>query len=304
MDFYKKVIKNKHLRFKILSALSFVPDKAMLKVQYKIKTGRKLNLKNPKRYTEKLQWYKLYYRDPVMKQCADKYMVREFIKSKGLEFILNDLYAKFDSPEDISFETLPDQFVMKLSNGSGSNLFCRDKNKLNLEDVKKDFRLFYAQNSAVAGREWVYQTDKKPVIVVEKFLDDPETQKDGIYDYKFICFGGIPQYVVCDVSRFLNHRRNIYDMDWNNLHIGTDCPCSDDLIPRPEKLEEMKEIVKILAKEFPSVRVDLYLVRDRIYFGELTFFPWSGYVIYDPDSFDFEAGEKFILPEANNTKVK
>ncbi len=303
MDFYKKIIRNRNLRFKILAALRFVPDDTMIRLQYKLKTGRKLNLKNPERYTEKLQWYKLYYRDPVMLQCADKYAVRKFIKSKGLESILNELYMKFDSPEDISFDALPEQFVMKLSNGSGTNLLCANKNNLDLEDVKKNFRLFYARNSAVASREWVYNADKKTVIVVEKFLEDPD-QNGGIYDYKFICFGGIPQYVVCDVNRFSDHRRNIYDMDWNDLHVGSDCPCSDDAIPRPAKLEEMVEIAKILAADFPAVRVDLYLVQNQIYFGELTFFPWSGYVTFDPDRFDFEAGKRFILPEANNGQVK
>ena len=301
MDFYKKIIKNRNLRFKILAALKFVPDEVMLKLQYRIKTGRKLNLKNPKRYSEKIQWYKLYYRDLMMIQCADKYMVRGFIKSKGLEPILNDLYAKFDSYEDISFENLPDKFAMKLSNGSGTNLFCTDKNKMDVEDVKRQFRLFYERNTVAAGREWVYQTDKKPVIVVEKYLEDPD-QNGGVYDYKFICFNGIPQYIVCDVDRFSNHRRNIYDTDWNDLHVGSDCKCTDDAIARPEKLKEMLEISRILSKDFPSVRIDLYVVQNKIYFGEMTFFPWSGYVIYDPDGFDFEAGEKFILPKANDCK--
>ena len=303
MNFYKKIIRSQKLRFKILSALRFVPDETMIRIQYWIKTGRKLNLKDPKRYTEKIQWYKLYYRDPVMMQCADKYEVREFIKSRGLEHILNDLYAKFDSPDEISFAALPDKFVLKLSNGSGTNLLCTDKNALDLEKVKNEFQNFYAQSDAGAGREWVYQTGKKPVVVAERYLEDPD-QKGGIYDYKFICFGGVPHYIVCDVARFVDHHRNIYDMEWNDLRVSSDCPCSHTEIPRPEKLDEMVEIVKKLAEGFPAVRVDLYVVQGKIYFGELTFFPWSGYVIYDPDTFDFEAGEKFALPKANNGKLK
>ena len=303
MNFYKKIIRSQKLRFKILSALRFVPDETMVKLQYRIKTGRKLNLKNPERYSEKLQWYKLYYRDPVMMQCADKYTVRKFIQSKGLESILNELYEKFDSPEEISFDSLPGRFVMKLSNGSGTNLFCTDKKMLDLEKVKEEFRSFYARSNASAGREWVYHTGEKPVIIAEKFLEDPE-QKGGIYDYKFLCFGGVPQYVVCDVDRFSDHRRNIYDMDWNDLRIGSDCKCNDVALTRPTKLDEMAAIAGKLAEGFPAVRVDLYVVKDKIYFGELTFFPWSGYVVFDPDQFDFDAGEKFVLPKANYGKRK
>ena len=303
MNFYKKIIRSQKLRFRILSALRFVTDEKMIRLQYRIKTGRKLNLKNPERYTEKIQWYKLYYRDPVMTQCADKYKVREYVKSKGLDYILNDLYAKFDSPEEISFENLPDRFVIKLSNGSGTNIFCTDKNILDLESVKEEFRSFYARSNASAGREWVYHTGEKPVIVAEKYLEDPE-QKGGIYDYKFLCFGGVPHYIAFDVNRFSNHRRNIYDMEWNDLRVGSDCPCSDIEIPRPVKLDEMAKIAKILSADFPAVRVDLYVVRDRIYLGEMTFFPWSGYVVYDPDWFDLEMGVKFVLPKANHCQKK
>ena len=140
MDGYKKILKNKKVRHCILSMLRFVPDKPMLKLQYRIKFGRKLNLKSPKRFTEKIQWYKLYYKNGIMPQCSDKYLVREYIKSKGLEYTLNDLYCVFERPEDIRLEQLPEKFVMKLSNGSGTNLLCRDKSKLVEQDVIKMFK--------------------------------------------------------------------------------------------------------------------------------------------------------------------
>ena len=128
---YKKIIKSQNLRFKILNCFSWVPDKLMVKIQYKIKTGRKLNLNNPTRFTEKLQWYKLYYRNQVMHKCVDKYEVREYVKSKKLEKILNELYGVYDKPEEIDFEKLPKKFVVKTSAGSGGqNVFiCNDKNK-------------------------------------------------------------------------------------------------------------------------------------------------------------------------------
>ena len=155
MDFYKKIFKSKKLRFKILQMLKFVPDVPMLKLQYRIKQGRALNLKSPERFTEKMQWYKLYYRDPAMQRCADKYEVREYIRSKGLEHILNDLYAVFTSPDEISFDGLPDEFVLKLSNGSSTNILVYDKSEMSIENVKQRFRDFYAQSGSSAGREGI-----------------------------------------------------------------------------------------------------------------------------------------------------
>lgn len=300
MNGYKKLFKSKKLRFRILAALRFIPDKPMLKIQYRIKCGRKLNLKNPQRYSEKLQWYKLYYRDPVMQCCADKYLVRGYVESKGLSHILNELYAVYEYPEDIRIDVLPERFVLKLSNGSSTNLMVADKNSLDMDAVRKMFHDFYAESGSSAGREWVYRSDRKPVIVAERYLEDP-SQKDGtLCDYKILCFGGKPRYVVFDVDRFTDHRRNIYDLEWNDLRVGSDCPCTDGPIPRPPRLEEMIEIARVLSADFPAVRVDLYEIDDRIFFGEMTFFPWSGYVIYNPDSFDYQLGAHFDLPSKNN----
>ena len=283
--------------------LRFIPDKQMISLQYFIKHKRKLNLKKPKRYTEKLQWYKLYYRDSVMTECVDKYRVRDYVTSKGLSHILNDLYMVFDAPNSIDLENLPEKFVLKSSNGSGTNLLCKDKNTLVQADVQRQFNEFFAQSNASAGREWVYSGGEKPVIIAEKLLEDPTQINNEICDYKFLCFNGKPEYIVYDVDRVTNHKRNIYDTQWNNLHIASDCPCADVEYQKPENLQEMLEIAEILCKDFPAVRVDLYSIEGKIYFGELTFFPWSGYVQFAPDSFDFELGEKFVLPDKNNVDV-
>ena len=264
MDFYKKIIKNKKLRFKIISLFKFVPDKLMLKFQYRVKCGRKLNLENPERYTEKIQWYKLNYRDPVMQQCADKYLVREYVKSKGLEGILNDLYAVFEKPEDISLENLPEKFVLKLSNGSGTNYICKDKNEANVEEIRKMFFDFKAQSGASAGREWVYTSEKEPVIIAEQFLEDGS---EGLCDYKFLCFNGKPEYILFHKDRFTDqHTKNIYDINWKNLNIINGYPCCKEEILKPENFEEMLKISEILSEDFPAARVDLYNVNGKIYF--------------------------------------
>ena len=284
------------MRFKILSMLRFIPDKPMLKLQYFIKCGRRLNLKNPQRYTEKLQWYKLYYRDPVMQQCADKYAVRQFVKDRGLGGILNDLYAVFETPEEIYFDNLPKAFVLKLSNGSGTNLLIKDKSQWDVEAVRRKFAEFYAQSGASAGREWVYKTDKKPVVVAERYLEDTQQQEGGLCDYKIMCFDGEPYCIICHYDRYTDHRSNIYDLQWNELMVEGNYPRGGG-VSKPAGFEEMLEIARGLSDGFPSVRVDLYLVNGKIYFGELTFFHCSGYVKYNPDSFDFELGRQFALPE-------
>lgn len=300
MQLYKKIFRSKKLRFKILSCLRFIPDKPMLKLQYRIKNGRNLNLNSPERYTEKLQWYKLYYRDPVMQQCADKYTVREYINSKDLDSILNDLYAVFHSFEAINFDNLPEKFILKLSNGSSTNLLVEDKKNCDIEQVKKTFRDFYAQSAARAGREWVYSTGKKPVIIAEKFLEDDTNPDKTLRDYKILCFNGEPEYIICVDGRHTDHYCHVvYDTAWNkqDVVIGDSSAAAD--YEKPDTLNEMLNIARTLSADFPAVRVDLYSIHNKIIFGEMTYFPWSGYMQFTPDSFDFELGGKFVLPERN-----
>jgi len=301
MDFYKKIFKSRKLRFKILSALRFIPDELMLKIQYRIKQGRKLNLKSPERFMEKMQWYKLYYRNPSMQQCADKYDVREYIKSKGLEHILNDLYKVFNSPDEITLDNLPDEFVLKLSNGSSTNIIVENKSELNIDNIKQKFRDFAAQSGTSAGREWVYQSDKPPVIVAEKLLKDSSNVNGSLRDYKIFCFNGKPTYIICVDGRYTpDYCHVVYDTNWNkqDVVIGESSAASN--YPKPEKLDEMLKYAEILSADFPFARTDFYCIDEKIYFGEITFFPWSGYMSFSPDLFDYTLGECFVLPEKNN----
>ena len=268
----------------------------MLKLQYRIKCGRKLHLAEPKRYTEKIQWYKLNYRDPVMQQCADKYQVRAYVESKGLGHILNELYAVWERPEDICLDALPEQFVLKLSNGSSTNLLCEDKSALELEKVQAKFRDFFAQSGASAGREWVYQGGKS-VIVAEQLLKDPANANGALRDYKILCFNGKPTYIICVDGRYTEHYCHVvYDANWKkqNVTIGESSSAAD--YAKPDTLEQMLQIAEKLSADFPAVRVDLYSIEGKIYFGELTYFPWSGYMRFTPDSFDETLGEAFVLP--------
>lgn len=291
---YKKLIPSQELRFKVLGLLDFLPDKLMIKLQYWIKTGRRLNLKNPKRFNEKLQWYKLYYRDPLMTQCADKHKVRNYIKDKGYENILIPQYGVYDYAEQINFSQLPNEFVLKTTNASKTNIICHDKNKLNVQETVDKLNRWLNERPVKLGREWVYY-DIEPKIVCEKFIKDKTNKSKELSDYKFICFNGQAKYVWIDIDRYSNHRRNFYDLNWNYLDITSDKPNCGDVIPKPEGLEEMTQIANDLAKDFPHVRVDLYWVNDKVYFGELTFYMLSGYEEFEPDVFDFELGDLFKL---------
>lgn len=300
MNGYKKIIRSQKTRFKILSLLKFIPDSTMLKLQYRIKLKRKLNLSKPQRYTEKIQWYKLNYRDPVMMQCVDKYHVREYVASKGLSNILNELYFVTDDPEKIDFDLLPMRFALKTTNGSETNIFCKDKNSLDIVETKKKLKEFLSMANVSAGREWAYDGSSE-LILAEKLMEDDSNPDGSISDYKFLCFNGEPEYIVFDCDRFNGHKRNIYDVNWNNLKIDTDCPQVDREISKPDNLNEMLEIARKLSVDFPAVRVDLYDIKGQIVFGELTFYPWSGYVQFTPDSFDFELGKKFKLVSCKGT---
>lgn len=292
---YKKILRTPRMRATVLNMLRFLPDATMLKLQYRIKLGRKLHLENPVRFTEKLQWYKINYRNPVMHQCVDKYKVRKYVKSKGLESILVPLYAHYDSIEQVEWDKLPDQFVVKTQNGGGglNVVVCPDKSKLNISEINQKLQC-KKKKSNYGGREWAYY-GSEPGIVVEKLLENDEMPEAGVNDYKFFCYAGKPKYIIVDVDRYIGHKRNFYDLQWNNLHVTSDCPAANREIKKPNNLNEMIRIAGILSKDFPYVRVDLYSVAGKVYFGELTFYPWSGYVEYTPDEADYWFGEDFEL---------
>ena len=297
MNGYKKIFKSASLRKHLVNALGFLPDSLMLPLQYRIKLHRKLNLKNPQRFTEKLQWYKMYYRNPVMHECVDKYLVREYVKNKGLEHILVPLLGKYDSIDQVDFNALPQAFILKTTHGGGglNVAVCTDKSKLDINGLKTKLQCSSAPvKPNTMGREWAYY-GLKPGIVAEKLLIDGEHPEAGINDYKIFCYNGKPEYIIVDVDRYIGHKRNFYDCDWNDLHITSDCPPANREIKKPENLDEMLDVARKLSQDFPYVRVDLYSVEGKVYFGELTFYPWSGYVQFTPDEADKRFGRDFEL---------
>lgn len=285
---YKAIFKSKALRFKILKALSFVPDRVMLSIQYWIKFGRLPNLRNPKKFTEKIQLYKMLYRNPLLPVCADKYRVREYIKSKGLEDILVKLYGMYTKGEEIPFDSLPDKFVLKTNDGSGGNnvIICTDKSKLDIEETVKKLNSWLNVKEIDAGREWAYTGIPESVILAEEYLEKEENPESGLEDYKIFCFHGKPYMIQYDSGRFTSHQRNFYDLEWKPLDIQCTYPNMTRDVVKPAGLKDMLKMAEILSKDFPFVRVDLYYVNNSIKFSELTFYPGSGYEQFVPDIHD------------------
>lgn len=273
--------------------ISIIPDRLMLKIKYFLYTGNKLNLKKPKKFTEKIQLYKLEHRDPLMTMCADKYKMREYLSKKGYKNLTPTLYQIVNTYEEIDFTVLPNKYVIKLNNGSGTNIIV-DGNNITNREIKETIKKWKYVNTITTGREWAYKNIERKIII-EEFLE-PKDQlqiENGIIDYKFMCFSGQCEYVWVDIGRYGNFRRAFYDKKWNKLKVTSNRKIMYEEVKKPFYFDEMLEISNTISKDFPFVRVDFYLVNDKLYIGELTFYPWSGFVKFDPPSFDYQLGDLF-----------
>ncbi len=298
MNFYKKIIPNQKIRLKIMKFFSFLPDPVKIQTQYLIKTGRFANIRNPRRYSEKIQWYKLNYRTDLITQCSDKYAVRQYVEEKGLDSILNDLYAVYDDADKIDFDALPSSFAMKMNNASGKNVFVENKAEVDCEELREKARKWLNMRVNSPAGEWCYD-NIEPKIVFEKLL--PRDKNNDLPDYKFFCFNGRPEclYIMVDYTADHNNGKlGFYDMDFKQFpYYRADYKPITFPVDKPKNFEKMVEYARILSKDFPHVRVDFYNIDGEIIFGELTFSCASGYLVFDPDEFDFIMGDWFELPD-------
>lgn len=271
-----------------------LPDRAMVEIQYRYHFGKKLNLSQPKTFNEKVQWLKLYDRRPEYTAYVDKYAVRRHIAETIGEEYLIPLLGVYDCVEDIDWSILPDQFILKCTHGSHINIICTDKTKLDIEAAKKKLKRWMKQNLFWYGREWPYK-NVKPRIICEKYMVDESGTE--LKDYKIFCFGGEPKLIVLNYNRFTNTKQNVYDTQWNYIDVTLEHPTPQKVnFKKPEKLEEMLKLAGILAKDFPQLRVDLYYVNGKIYFGEMTLYHCSGYAIFQPEEFGEQLGSWIKLP--------
>lgn len=273
---------------------NFIPDKAYLNLMYKLTIGKRLNLYSPKTFNEKLQWLKLYDRNPLYTQLVDKYEVRKYIAETIGEEYLVPIIGVWDKFEDIDFSKLPDQFVLKCTHDSGGHVICKDKNKLNIEEARRKINKSLKRNYFYCGREWPYK-NVKPRIICEKYMVD----ESGIElkDYKIFCFSGEPKIIQVDYNRFINHKRNLYDIQWNFIPVSIQYPNNLKVkINKPERLDEMLKLAKVLSKDYPHVRIDFYSINEKIYFGEMTFYPEAGFGKFYPEKFGVQMGKWINLP--------
>lgn len=291
MDIYNKVSQN---YYKYLFT-----DEQLIQKKYMKEMGRKANLENPNTFNEKIQWLKLNWYDPLAIKCADKFEVREYVKKTiGSEYLI-ELLGVYETVDEINLNDLPNSFVFKATHGSGFNIICKDKNNMNWKKEFRKMRRWLKTNYYWANREWVYK-DIKPRIICEKFLSGDKGQIPE--DYKFFCFDGEPKFLYIASDRGIDTKFDFYDLNWNKIPVSQCYPNSDYIYPKPDNLDLIIELARKLSKGFPHVRVDFYILKDRIIFGELTFFHFSGTKKFIPEKYDKVFGDYIDLSKIKNKK--
>lgn len=272
-----------------------MPDTLYIKMMYQVKLGKKLNLKNPIYFNEKLNWLKLYDRKEIYTKMADKYEVRRIVQKRLGEEYLIPLLGVWEKVEDIDFSKLPDQFVLKCTHDSGSVIICKDKNCFNIEEALRRLSDTMEINYFYPSREWPYK-NIKPRIIAEKYMVDESGSE--LKDYKIYNFGGEPKLIQVDFGRFVHHERNLYTLDWKYIPEEIEYPTNENVqIDRPEHLEEMLACARILAQDIPSVRTDFYSINGKIYFGEITFYQEGGFARFRSEAYSKKLGDWIKLPK-------
>jgi hypothetical protein len=272
-----------------------IPDRIALTKRFERRFGYPLNLKNPQTFGEKLFWLMLYHRTPQITRIADKFEVRNYVTERVGPSILNELYGAWNSVDEIDFDVLPDAFTLKVTSGSGRNIFVTNKSELDTIKIKRQLTSWMNDNYYWHYREWCYK-NIKPKIICERLLTNDISRAP--LDYKFFCFGGEPSFVVVNVDRFRRHAIDFFDLNWQRLPFTYDNYASSEIsIPRPGNLDEMLDCARKLSAGFPFLRVDLYSIEGRTIFGEITCYPAAGEEIFIPSSYNYDYGTKLQLPK-------
>ncbi len=279
-----------------LSELGFyrhMDDRKYLEKLYRANFGKELNLEDPQTFNEKLQWLKLYDRKPIYTTMVDKYAVKKYVADKiGEEYIIPTL-GVWDKFDDIDFDALPEQFVLKCTHDSGGLAICRDKNTFDIGAARKKINRCLKRNYYWLCREWPYK-DVPPRIIAEKYMVDESGYE--LKDYKFFCFNGRVDYVEVDFNRQIEHKLNPYDLNWNPLNF---CDKSKNdysaNIKKPDRLDDMVKAAELLSEDMKFLRVDMYSIGSAFYVGELTLFPGSGFIDFRPEQVDCILGDKLDL---------
>lgn len=289
-------MKNKII-FHILNLMHFINDEKYLKIKYYLKTGKRLNLDNPKTFNEKLQWLKVYDRKDIYTTMVDKYEAKQYVANIiGNEYIIPTL-GIYDKFEQIDFDQLPNQFVIKCTHDSGCIVIVRNKNNIDRKKIEKKIKKCLKRNFFWNSREWPYK-NVKPRIIIEKYMEDKINK--SMQDYKFFCFDGEPKLMYLSEG-FENHSTatmSFFDMNFKE----TDCKRSDYKLfqykpQKPKNFELMKKFAGLLSKDIPHLRVDFYEINGKLYFGELTFSTCAGFIPFESEKWDVIMGKWIKLPK-------
>ncbi len=280
----------------IIMARPFMSEKTAIKLWFRHNVGYSLNLDNPQTYNEKLQWLKLYDIHPEYSQLVDKIEAKKYVANLiGDEYIIPTL-AIYDNADEIKWDELPDHFAMKTNHGCGGMVICKDKRKLNIEESKRILNDALKKDYSKYNYEYPYRYVKRRILV-EEYMED---ETGELRDFKFFCFDGKPYCMFLATDRGNENEEtkfDFYDMEWNLLPFTNGHPNSGKIIKCPANFDKMKELAARLSQGFPHIRVDFYNVNGKIYFGELTFFHWSGIVPFDPIEWDYKLGGLIKLPQ-------
>ena len=306
----KKIVKyifNREYRFMINSYYTkmykSVSDSQYLKKMYKIKFHKDLNLENPITFNEKLQWLKLNDRKDIYTTMVDKYKVKDYVASIiGDEYIIPTI-GVYNSYDEIDFSKLPEKFVLKPNHTSGDVYICGDKNKINHKKLKKKCKKWLKRDYYLIHREWPYKNVERK-LVIEKYMEDKKDKE--LRDYKFFCFNGKMKYLFIATNRQGEGDTyfDFFDEKFNHLDITNGHPNAPTIPHKPHNYDKMIELASKLSQNIPHVRVDFYEVNKKIYFGEMTFYHWSGYVPFEPNGWDYEFGKFIKLPKIGEKDEK
>lgn len=284
----KRILTDRDYRTIRLAKAGFynhLDDRTYIEKLYRARMGHDLNLENPKLFSEKLQWLKLYDRNPLYTQLVDKYRVREYVAEKLGEEYLIPLLGVWDDPDEIDFDALPDQFVLKCNHNSGTGMcICRDKSKLDYDKVRKELKKGLSEDFYLKHREWPYMNVPRKIICEKYMIDD--SGENALTDYKFFCVNGdVDNVMVCTERNSGKTKFQYYTREWQLIQVKRNTS-ANPILEKPENMDQMFRIATALSQGFPFVRIDMYDINGSIYFGEMTFYPKGG---WDPD----------LLQEAN-----
>lgn len=274
----------------------FIPDESYLKLKYKLVMGTKLDLENPKTFNEKLQWLKLHDRNPEYTKMVDKYEAKEYVANIiGKEYIIPTL-GVWDKFDDIDFDALPNEFVLKPTHTSGNVFICKDKSKIDYKKLKKQVNKWLKRDYYRIHREWPYK-NVKPRIIAEKYMENFNDEE--LKDYKLMCFNGKVKFAFTCTDRYSEDGLKVtfFDLNWHKLPFERHYSSSNKYIEEPKNYEFMKKLAEELSQDIPFVRVDFYEINGKIYFGELTFYPGAGFEEFNPEIWDQKIGDMLELPK-------